>query len=519
MSTFPSKLLFTVLCLIILVTASCGTPVSPVIDAATPTTPAQPTPALRELVIAEDNAPNTFDPIANSNFNNWYAWQLVYETLAEVQPDGSVKSLLATNWTVSDDRMTYQFTLRKDVTFHNGEPLEADDVVYSFTRLQEKGIPYAKSRFATLKSVVATSSSEVTFTLSAPDSAFLNNLADPFVVGSAILNREAGVVADPAMSMVGTGPFKMKSYSPGTELVLVRNENYWRSGIPNIDQLVVRYMPEQAAQFAALKANQIDVMFPSVETYQALRNDSGVQIIQIPTAQTFQINMGSDNPPLDNVDVRRAIALAIDRDAIVQTALLGQGQPTGPFPPSHPWALPLDKQPYYGRDVKRAKQLLAQAGYPKGLELTLMIPAGFSDELDRIAEVLQSQLADVGIKITIEPLETSIWLDKLAKADYDLTITAPPYFSDPLLYIVPRAGRQGPTPPKLQALLDRARGASFDDLMNIYQQIQLTEADLVYPFTGTVAKNAWVAYRPNIKGVEVNFTMSRRFIFNVSLTP
>ena len=469
----------------------------------------------REVIVAEPTPVDTFDPIAHSNFNNWFAWQLAYETLVVVQPDGKIAPHLATSWRASPDGRTYTFTLRSGVRFHNGVALTADDIVFSFERLMAKGIPYAKDRFPNLAAVKVLDASTVQFQLKKRDSSFMNNLGDPFVVAGAILSRQAAQVTDPATKMIGTGPFKMISYSPGTELVLERNTDYWRPGVPGVDRLVIRYIKEAQSAVAGLLAGAVALIYPTPETYVALRNNGRVKLLSVATASTWQINMGSVKPPLDNVDVRRAIALSIDRSAVAKLALLGEGVPTGPFPPAHPWAVPLSQQPYYQRDPAKAKQLLAQAGYPNGVDLTFMYPT-LGETIRRISEVLQSQLAEGGIRVRLEALETNVWLDKLVKANYDLTMTNPPYFSDPSLYIVPRRGRQGPTPRELQALLDRAAEASYTQLPGIYKQIQITEANLVYPFTGVVAENKWVAWRPHlVEGVTMDFTQSRRLYFTI----
>ena len=387
----------------------------------------------------------------------------------------------------------------------------------SFDRLLAEGIPYAQSKFPALASVEATDDHTVVFHLTAADSSFLLNLGDPFAVANSILNREAGATANPAVAMVGTGPFRMIEYSPERELVLERFDDYWRPEIPATAKLVIRYIPEQQAQIAALQSGEVDLMFPAPESFLTLQGNASVEVIAVPTAHTFQINMGSDEPPLDDIRVRRAIALAIDRDEIVAGALLGQGQPTGPFPVDHPWAVPLADQPYYQRDVAAATALLGEAGYADGLELSFMWPAGFDSAGDRIGEIIQSQLADIGITIVLEPLETAAWIDRLVTSDYGLTWVSPAYFADPRFYIVPRGGRQGPTPAALQELLDQAQGARAEELPDIYRNIQMTEADLVYPFTGLVGKDGYVAYNPaQISGVEVNFTLSRRMLFSVS---
>jgi peptide/nickel transport system substrate-binding protein len=468
-----------------------------------------------QVTVAEPTPPDTFDPIAHSDFNNWLVWQLAYETLVVVQPDGKVAPMLATSWKVSPDGLTYVFTLRPGVKFHNGSPLTADDVAFTFERLMAKGIPYAKARFPNVASVTAIDPGTVQIQLKKNDSSFLNNLGDPFAVAGAILSRQAAQTTDPATKMIGTGPFRMVSYVPGSQLNLERNPEYWQPGVPRADRLVIRYIPEAQSAVAALLSGAVGLSYPTPATIVALKRVQGLRVITVASSSTFQINMGSVRPPLDNVNVRRAIASSIDRSAIVKLAFLGEGVPTGPFPPGHPWAVPLAQQPNYQRDVAKAKQLLTQAGYASGVDLTFMWPT-LGDTWPRIAQVLQSQLAESGIRLKLQQLETNVWLDRLVKANYDLTMTNAPYFSDPSLYIVPRAGRQGPTPAELQALLDRATQASFNQLPGIYRQIQITEANLVYPFTGVVAENKWVAYLPRqVEGVTFDFTSSRRFYFAV----
>jgi peptide/nickel transport system substrate-binding protein len=343
----------------------------------------------------------------------------------------------------------------------------------------------------------------------------LNNLGDPFVVAGAILSRQAFQATDPATKMIGTGPFRMLSYVPGSELTLERNPDYWQPDVPRADQLVIRYIPEAQTAVAALLSGSVGLAYPTPATVVALKRVTGLRVLTVASASTFQINMGSVRAPLDNMNVRRAIALSIDRPAVVKLAMLGEATPTGPFPPGHPWAVPLGQQSYYQRDVAKAKQLLTQAGYANGLDLTFMWPT-LGDTWPRIAQVLQSQFAESGIRLKLQQLETNVWLDRLVKANYDLTMTNAPYFSDPSLYIVPRAGRQGPTPTELQTLLDHATQAPYGQLPEIYRQIQITEANLVYPFTGVVAENKWVAYLPRqVEGVTFDFTQSRRLYFSV----
>ena len=179
------------------------------------------------LVVAEDVVPQTFDPTQSSQIRTWYAWQLAYEGLVRADADGKIVPVLATKWTVDAAQTTYEFALREGVKFSDGSVMTADDVIASFQRLTERGLPYAKDRFKHLDSVTKVNDRTVRFKLKQPDAGFLLNIGSPFVVGSAILSAKWLQTNDPKLAMMGTGPFQMVSYAPNTQLVLKRNDNYF----------------------------------------------------------------------------------------------------------------------------------------------------------------------------------------------------------------------------------------------------------------------------------------------------
>ena len=179
------------------------------------------------LVVAEDVVPQTFDPTQSSQIRTWYTWQLVYEGLVRADVSGKIVPVLASKWAIDATQVSYEFTLRDGVKFSDGTPVTADDVVFSFQRLNERGLPYAKDRFKSLDAVTKVDERRIRFKLKQPDAGFLLNLGSPFVVGSAILSQKWAQTHDPKREMMGTGPFKMVSYTPNTQLVLKRNESYW----------------------------------------------------------------------------------------------------------------------------------------------------------------------------------------------------------------------------------------------------------------------------------------------------
>ena len=209
------------------------------------------------LVVAEDVPPQTFDPTQSSQIRTWYAWQLVYEGLVIADLQGNIKPVLATHWTVSPDKLSYEFDLREGAAFSDASPVTADDVVFSFERLASGGLPYAKDRFRSVKAIRQINDRRVRFELIEPDAGFLLNLGSPFLVGSAVLSRKWAEEHNPKTEMMGTGPFRMVAYAPNRELQLVRNDGYWnKAAAARVAKLTIRYMPEQSAQIAGLISGQ-----------------------------------------------------------------------------------------------------------------------------------------------------------------------------------------------------------------------------------------------------------------------
>jgi len=470
------------------------------------------------LVVSEDVPPQTFDPTQSSQIRTWYTWQLVYEGLVRAGLDGEVTPVLATEYEVSPDGLVYDFTLRDGVTFSDGTPMRADDVVFSFERLKAAGLPYAKDRFASLASVVEVDPQHVKFTLTKPDAGFLANLGSPFLVGSAILSRKWSESNNLQTMMMGTGPFKMTKYDPNTQLVLERNDSYWDTKAKaKVADLTIRYMPEQSAQIAGLKSGQIDLMFPSAESNVQLRKDPAIETVKVDSTNTVRLNINTGRPPFDNVLVRRAISLGLDREEIVQGAFLGEAVVSAQVPPSYAWAPKPEDLKYQKHDPEAAKKLLAEAGHPDGLEITLNHLAGYATYLDRFSELVKSQLATIGIKVNIEANQNAVWLDKQNKANYEIMDNEYAFQADPLFYLAPRPGRQGPTPPEMQSLISAATASSTDQYTDALVKVAQMEDDLVFPDITVVSRNGWVSTSAKVLSATPDATLSRTFLSSVTV--
>jgi peptide/nickel transport system substrate-binding protein len=472
------------------------------------------------LVVAATTAPDTLDPQKSALNQTWPAWQLSYECLLRVTPAGKITPSLATNYRVNAAGTVYDFTLRKGVRFQNGERLTASDVVYTFQRLKQQGIPYAQNRFPTLQNVTALSASKVRFTLSSPQPGFLLNMGDPFTVACAILSKKAAT-ANLASKMVGTGPFSMVSYSPNRQLVMKRFTGYWGKK-PKVSKLTVLYMPDPSAQLVALSSGKVDLIFPDASLVKALQNSKQIKFSSVIAATGLRVEMSTKSGPTADPDVRRAIELAVDKRAVVAGAYLGYGAPATYLPSSYKWAPNASAYQYSNvhANVAKAKKLLAQAGYPNGFTTTYIYPAGFSPTSDRFAQVLQSQLAQIGIKLNLEALDTPTWLSKLGAADYGLSFNQYPYFSDPSLYVAPRASRNGPTPPQITQLVNAMNTATSNaKYLQAISALAQAEDDLGYPNFVIASPTQFVAYRgDHVHHVKIDFSVSWLFLTNVTVS-
>lgn len=470
------------------------------------------------LIVAEDVVPQTFDPIQSSQIRTWYVWQLVYEGLVRAELDGSLTPVLASSWTIDESGTVYDFTLREGVSFSDGSPVTPEDVVFSFERLKADGLPYAQDRFKSLASVEKVDDSTVRFTLSGPDAGFMLNLGSPFVVGSAIMKADWVASHDPKQEMLGTGPFALVSYAPNSELVLERNENYWDpEGAAKVEALKIRYMPEQSAQIAAMLSGQIDLMFPSAESMLQLQRVPEVTTVAVASTNTVRLNINTNLEPFSDPDFRRAMSLSLNRDEIVAGAFLGEASPSAQIPPAYAWGPNLADLKYQKQDIDQAKELLAKAGYPDGIDITLNHLAGYASYLDRFAEILKGQMAEAGIRVTIEANQTAVWLDKQNTANYEIMTNEYAFQADPLFYLMPRPGRQGPTPPEMVDLIDAAKSGPAADYPAALAEIAVMQDDLVFPDITVASRNAWVAYTGNVVSADPDATISRTFLADVAL--
>jgi len=376
--------------------------------------------AAAELVIGMQQEPTSLDPTADATASiDSMMTQNVFESLTTVAENGEVQPNLAASWEVSEDGLTYTFTLAEGVTFHDGSTLDAEDVVYSFERaMGEDSVNPSKDIFEPIESVKAVDSQTVEITLSGKDAFFLFNMGQG---DSAIVASES--VETNNANPVGSGPFKFDSWTRGDRLTLVKNPDHRDAADVALDKVVFRFISDPAAATAAMMAEELDAFpgFPAPELLPQFEADPRFRVNVGSTEGEVILAMNNAKPPFDNVEVRRAVATAIDRDEIIEGAMYGQAVPIGSFYPPHGTAY-VDLTDAYPHDSTKAEEMFEAAGVA-GATMTLRVPP--FPYATRSAEIIQNQLSEAGIDAKVENVEWGFWIDEVYKQkNYDMTIIA-----------------------------------------------------------------------------------------------
>ncbi len=343
----------------------------------------------------------------------------VFETLLAYNGDGRIEPRLAEKIESSADGLTHTITLRSGVSFHDGAALTAEDVKFSFERAMA---PDSKNSqkwiFAPIERIEARDARTVVITLKSFAGDFLDGLA---WADAAIFSTKS---ADKAgTEPVGTGPYQFVRWNRGDRLLLKRNDNYWGRK-PVIANATFRFISDPQAQVAALTAGDCDAHtnLSAPEAVPQLRANPALRVTIGRTEGETIVAMNNGKAPFNNPKVREAISKAIDRSQVNEGAISGFGTLIGThFSPNHPAYVDLTGAVKY--DPAAAKKLLAEAGYPNGFSVTLRLPPPAYAQ--RGGEIVAAMLGQVGIKVSIEPVQWAQWLERVYRQrDYDLTIVA-----------------------------------------------------------------------------------------------
>ena len=359
-----------------------------------------------------ESEPDNLDPWLSAASDTEAVFHNVFEGLVLFDETGALIPGLAESWDISDDGLTYTFHLRDDVTFHNGKAFSAEDVVYTYESLSGLGGEEAlSSKFKNLTSVEAVDDYTVTMTLAEADAAFLQ------YTRVAVLPKG---YEDQSSAPVGTGPFVFEKYVPGQMVVLEKNEDYYdESRMPKIDEAQIYIMGDDSAVLTALQSGQLDAVYADSADY--LTGDFTVNSSPQNMVQLFALNNSAT--PFDDVRVRQAFEYAVNKDQIIDGVFAGYATELySNFSPVMSYFYNDELEDVYTYDVDKAKELMAEAGYEDGFDITITVPSNYQKHIDT-AQVIAQQLKQINVNATIEPVEWGQWLEQVyTNADYQTTV-------------------------------------------------------------------------------------------------
>ncbi len=390
--------------------AGCDEPAPDVPDDADPDVPAD----VRDtLIVAQGTDVEDLDPHGIASTPAAIVTEHIFDTLVTHDDDFNIVPRLATDWEISDDGLEYIFELRDDVVFTDGTPFNAEVVKFNIERLLDPETQVLLRSYINMADTAEVIDEHtVKINLKYPHAPFLSRLtaASNAMVSPAAVEQYG---EDLSRNPIGTGAYMLSDWVPGTELVLERNPDYWGPA-PEISTIIFRPVPEDSTRLAMLEAGDVDVIVrvPPLE-YDRLSGVDGLNVVMAPSTRAIYVGINVTVDPLDDVRVRQALNHAIDKEEIVEVILSGAGRPLDS--PLLPEMFPYRQVGPYEFDPEKARELLAEAGYPDGFDLTFHHPEGRYLMDRRIAEAIQGYLGDVGVNVTLETMEWAAYLAFIRK--------------------------------------------------------------------------------------------------------
>nr|WP_263326388.1 ABC transporter substrate-binding protein [Neobacillus sp. Marseille-Q6967] len=363
--------------------------------------------------------PATMDPLIQNGTHGRTVKLAIYRGLLNYNQDGKLENELAEDYSVSDDNLTYTFNLR-DAKFQNGDPVTAEDVKYTFERIIK---PDSKATFKTelsiIQSIEVKDEKTILFTLKEPSAPFVHYLALPeSVIVSKKWVEEKGENADP----MGAGPFKFVSWTKGQDLVVEKFEDYYKPENPKLDSIKFVFYPDENTRVNALRAGDVDLIetVPWKDADQ-LEKTPNIKLDSV-NGPFMKLQFNTKFEPFNDPRVRQAIAYAIDRKSIINTAFSGRGEEIyGMAIPEGYMGYTDDVNNYFKHDIEKAKELLAEAGYPDGFKARLLATSQFTFH-QQTAVAVQAELKKIGIEVELDLPDWATRINKNTEGDYDFLV-------------------------------------------------------------------------------------------------
>lgn len=369
-----------------------------------------------ELTMGYQTDPEGLDPQRTAAASTFVVTNNIYDTLVGVTPDWEITPRLAEKWDISEDGMEITFKLREDVFFQNGRQFKASDVEFTFNRLKGEESPKARD-YANIKEIKIIDDYNIKFVTEQLDVELLKSFAYPW---TAIVPEEE--VANLKTKPVGTGAFQLKEWVPQQHIILERNENYYGDK-PKLETVKLELIPDATSLMAGLQVGDLDIIPLSGDQVQMLKENTEYSILAQPMNAVQIMSLNTDNKILANEKVRQAIAMAINKDEVIEASSFGYGDKIG----SH---LPTTSPDYYDTNnimeynTEKAKELLKEAGYENGFDIKLTLPKNYQIHVDA-GQVIADQLSKIGIRANIELVEWGAWVsDVYGNKNFDMTVVA-----------------------------------------------------------------------------------------------
>jgi len=369
----------------------------------------------QRIVVAVMQDPDFLDPHRAAASGTYEMMFNVFEGLLKPDSNGSVVPAVAENYHISEDGLTYTFTLRSGVKFHNGFEVTVDDVLYSLNRLkgnnQERGLSSDFEKF--VSKIEAVDEKTIKVELNTLNTDFL----EKFIIAIIPANNDNHEV-----NPIGTGPFRFVKYQPGQRLVIEKFDEYWNPELPIVDEVEFRIIPDNQAAIMSFMAGEVQIL-PRLDAIQAMVLGNRFNLITAEQNMVQLMAMNHAVSPFNDIRVRRAINYAVDKEEIIEIVAGGYGTKLGSnMSPIMSRYYQEGLEDYYQPSLIRSKQLLSEAGYPDGFSTKITVPSNYQFHIDT-AQIIVEQLKRVGIEAEIELVEWSVWLDKVyTSREYEMTI-------------------------------------------------------------------------------------------------
>ena len=455
------------------------------------------------LVIGKAQEAVGLDPALATADSSVQIFAAVYEQLVGFDANNQPRPELAAEWENPDDR-TFIFRLQDGATFHNGRPLTSADVKFSFERILDPATasPWL-TQFEPIESIETPDDRTVQLNLKRPYGPLLATLSAAY---AAIVPQDGG---DLQATMIGTGAFALAEYVQDVETRMRAHPNYWQSGLPRLAELTYRILPDESSRLAAIRTGEIGLTsLASPAAVSLASREEGLQVVTQDTTDYYLLGINTKQAPFDDVRVRQALSLAVDRAAILDAVFFGEGQVTGPIVPTlGDWATPIDQLPHYAPDPERAQALLAEANLADGFEMSILASPLYPEFIN-IALVLQSQLQEVGITVTLDQVEWGTFIDRWRARDFSTFVSFNGSGNDPDRALYPAFHTDGSvnafqfSDPEIDRVLEEGR-STVDPARRheVYRQVEQLIADAA-PALFLFTRTAYFALGENVQGFE-----------------